>query len=38
MADLEQNFAGRGYGDLKKELAEVVTDFVTPSARARRSC
>jgi tryptophanyl-tRNA synthetase len=30
VADLEQNFAGRGYGDLKKELAEVVVDFVTP--------
>jgi tryptophanyl-tRNA synthetase len=28
--ELEQHFAGRGYGDLKKELAEVVTDFVTP--------
>jgi tryptophanyl-tRNA synthetase len=27
---LEEQFAGRGYGDLKKELAEVVTDFVTP--------
>ncbi len=32
--DLEEQFAGRGYGDLKKELAEVVTDFVTP-VRAR---
>jgi tryptophanyl-tRNA synthetase len=32
--ELEQQFAGRGYGDLKKELAEVVTDFVTP-VRAR---
>ncbi|MGY1753187.1 tryptophan--tRNA ligase [Blastococcus sp. SYSU D01042] len=28
--ELEEQFAGRGYGDLKKELAEVVTDFVTP--------
>jgi tryptophanyl-tRNA synthetase len=28
--ELEERFAGRGYGDLKKELAEVVTDFVTP--------
>jgi tryptophanyl-tRNA synthetase len=27
---LEEHFAARGYGDLKKELAEVVTDFVTP--------
>ena len=34
VADLEQHFAGRGYGDLKKELAEVVTDFLTP-VRAR---
>ncbi len=34
VADLEEHFAGRGYGDLKKELAEVVTDFVTP-IRAR---
>jgi tryptophanyl-tRNA synthetase len=30
VAELEDRFAGRGYGDLKKELAEVVTDFVTP--------
>jgi tryptophanyl-tRNA synthetase len=28
--DLEQHFAGRGYGDLKKELAEVVAEFVAP--------
>jgi tryptophanyl-tRNA synthetase len=34
IAQLEDQFAGRGYGDLKKELAEVVTDFVTP-VRAR---
>ncbi|GAA3545545.1 tryptophan--tRNA ligase [Nocardioides daeguensis] len=27
---LEEQFAGRMYGDLKKELAEVVVDFVTP--------
>ena len=30
LAELEEHFTGRGYGDLKKELAEVVTDFVTP--------
>ncbi|HEY0401751.1 MAG TPA: tryptophan--tRNA ligase [Blastococcus sp.] len=30
IAELEEHFAGRGYGDLKKELADVVTDFVTP--------
>src|SRR5215211_4115601 len=34
VAELEDHFAGRGYGDLKKELAEVVADFVTP-VRAR---
>ncbi|GGD23927.1 tryptophan--tRNA ligase [Nocardioides daphniae] len=27
---LVERFAGHGYGDLKKELAEVVVDFVTP--------
>ena len=27
---LEEQFAGRMYGDLKKEVAEVVVDFVTP--------
>ena len=30
VAELAEAFAGRGYGDLKKELAEVVVDFVTP--------
>jgi tryptophanyl-tRNA synthetase len=30
VATLEEQFAGRGYGDLKKELAEIVVDFVTP--------
>jgi tryptophanyl-tRNA synthetase len=28
--DLEQEYAGRGYGDLKKDLADLVVDFVTP--------
>jgi tryptophanyl-tRNA synthetase len=28
--DLEEQYAGRGYGDLKKDLAEVVADFVAP--------
>jgi tryptophanyl-tRNA synthetase len=32
--ELEQHFEGSGYGDLKKELAEVVAEFVTP-VRAR---
>ena len=30
IAELEADFAGRGYGDLKKELAEVVTDTLGP--------
>jgi tryptophanyl-tRNA synthetase len=30
IADLEADYEGRGYGDLKKDLAEVVIDFVTP--------
>jgi tryptophanyl-tRNA synthetase len=30
VADLEAAYEGRGYGDLKKDLAEVVVDFVTP--------
>ncbi|WP_432509879.1 tryptophan--tRNA ligase [Kineococcus sp. SYSU DK001] len=34
IAQLEADFAGRGYGDLKKELAEVVTDALGP-VRAR---
>ncbi|WP_127792856.1 tryptophan--tRNA ligase [Agromyces sp. LHK192] len=32
--ELEQAFAGRGYGDLKKELAEVVVERIAP-IRAR---
>ena len=28
--ELVEQYAGRGYGDLKKELAEVVVEFVTP--------
>ena len=28
--ELEGEYGGRGYGDLKKDLAEVVVDFVTP--------
>ena len=30
IAELEEAYVGRGYGDLKKDLAEVVVDFVTP--------
>ncbi|MPZ60362.1 MAG: tryptophan--tRNA ligase [Propionibacteriales bacterium] len=28
--ELEKEYDGRGYGDLKKDLADVVVDFVTP--------
>ena len=28
--DLEKEYAGRGYGDFKGDLAQVVVDFVTP--------
>jgi tryptophanyl-tRNA synthetase len=28
--DLEDQYAGKGYGDLKKDLADVVVEFVTP--------
>ncbi|GAA4738459.1 tryptophan--tRNA ligase [Modestobacter marinus] len=30
VAQLEEHFAGRGYGDLKKEVAEVVADALAP--------
>jgi tryptophanyl-tRNA synthetase len=30
LEDLEESFAGRGYGDLKKEVAEVVVERLTP--------
>jgi tryptophanyl-tRNA synthetase len=30
VSELEAEYAGRGYGDLKKDLAEVVAEFVTP--------
>src|SRR3954453_1333298 len=30
LAELQEHFAGRGYGDLKKELAEVVTHALAP--------
>ena len=30
IAELEGEYAGRGYGDLKKDLADVVVEFVTP--------
>jgi tryptophanyl-tRNA synthetase len=28
--DLEKDYDGRGYGDFKKDLADVVVEFVTP--------
>ncbi|GGM59379.1 tryptophan--tRNA ligase [Longimycelium tulufanense] len=37
VADLERDYAGKGYGDLKKDLAEVLTDFVTPLQQRVRS-
>ncbi|MGA5438827.1 tryptophan--tRNA ligase [Streptomyces griseoincarnatus] len=30
IADLEEKYAGKGYGALKTDLAEVMVDFVTP--------
>jgi len=30
VTDLEDQYAGKGYGDLKKDLAEIVVEFVTP--------
>ncbi len=30
IAELEENYAGKGYGALKTDLAEVMVDFVTP--------
>jgi tryptophanyl-tRNA synthetase len=30
VTELEADFAGKGYGDLKKDLAEVVANFVAP--------
>jgi len=38
ISELEGEYAGRGYGDLKKDLAEVVAAFTTPlAARVRGS-
>ncbi|QJY46581.1 tryptophan--tRNA ligase [Pseudonocardia broussonetiae] len=31
--ELEADYAGRGYGDLKKDLAEIVADFTAPLAK-----
>ncbi|MBW0114506.1 tryptophan--tRNA ligase [Pseudonocardia abyssalis] len=32
IAELEGDYAGKGYGDLKKDLAEIVADFTAPLA------
>ncbi|WP_300014844.1 tryptophan--tRNA ligase [Pseudonocardia sp.] len=37
VAQLEDDYAGRGYGDLKKDLAEIVADFTTPLAERVRA-
>ncbi|MFD0558262.1 tryptophanyl-tRNA synthetase [Stackebrandtia endophytica] len=37
IADLERDYDGKGYGDLKKDLAEVVADFCAPIAERTRS-
>nr|WP_225954164.1 tryptophan--tRNA ligase [Kibdelosporangium phytohabitans] len=37
VADLEKAYDGRGYGDLKKDLGEVVVDFITPVQASVRS-
>jgi len=36
IAELEGDYAGRGYGDLKKDLAEIVADFTAPLAERVR--
>jgi tryptophanyl-tRNA synthetase len=36
VSELETEYAGRGYGDLKKDLAQVVVDFTTPLAERVR--
>jgi tryptophanyl-tRNA synthetase len=36
IAELEGEYAGRGYGDLKKDVAEVVVAFTTPLAERVR--
>ncbi|MDN5748835.1 MAG: tryptophan--tRNA ligase [Pseudonocardia sp.] len=33
IGELEGDYAGRGYGDLKKDLAEIVADFTGPLAQ-----
>jgi tryptophanyl-tRNA synthetase len=37
VSELEQAYQGKGYGDLKKDLAAVLVDFVTPLQQRVRS-
>ncbi len=37
ISELEAEYAGRGYGDLKKDLADVVAEFTTPLAERVRT-
>jgi tryptophanyl-tRNA synthetase len=37
IAELEAEYAGKGYGDLKKDLGEVVAEFVEPLAERVRT-
>ncbi|MGH3435438.1 MAG: tryptophan--tRNA ligase [Sciscionella sp.] len=37
VAELEGAYEGKGYGDLKKDLGEVLVEFVTPIQRSTRS-
>ncbi len=37
VAALEEQYQGRGYGDLKKDLAEVVLDFLAPIQQRTRA-
>ncbi|MGV8965917.1 MAG: tryptophan--tRNA ligase [Cellulomonas sp.] len=37
IATLEADYVGKGYGDLKKDLAEVVIDFLTPFQERHRA-
>ncbi len=37
IADLERAYEGKGYGELKKDLAELVVEFVTPFQQRTRA-
>jgi tryptophanyl-tRNA synthetase len=38
ISELEDAYAGRGYGDLKKDLAEIVVDFTAPLRERVQTC